>query len=131
MRYRIPKATSQELKVIRADCVNRLISDIRKLDENEGWTVEIKKNIHKRTNEQSKKWHAMVWELSKVIGYTPEELKKWVKKELGYYSVVDGVLGKMYRFESSGDWSPEKMSRAIDQLNIWAIECGHVWRFDQ
>lgn len=84
-----------------------------------------------RSLEQNSKFHALAGELAEVLGYTQEELKRAVKKELGFYAIVDGRLGKMYRWESSADWDTVKMSKAIELLNLWAIECDHVWRFEQ
>ena len=100
------------------------------LDRDKSWTVEIKQRKHNRTLEQNSKFHAMCQELGDVLGYTCEEVKRLVKHELGFYKVIDGQVGKVARLESSADWNSEKMSRAIEQLNIWAIEVGHVWRVE-
>ena len=100
------------------------------LDRDKSWTVEIKQRKHNRTLEQNSKFHAMCQELGDVLGYTCEEVKRLVKHELGFYKVIDGQVGKVARLESSADWDSEKMSKAIEQLNIWAIEVGHVWRVE-
>ena len=98
------------------------------LDQQKSWTIEIKQRKQGRTLEQNSKFHAMCAELAKVLGYTDGELKRLTKHELGFYTVVNGPAGKVARLESSADWDAEKMSRAIEQLNLWAIEVGHVWR---
>ena len=100
------------------------------LDQNRSWLVEIKQRKQGRTNDQNSKFHAMCAELADVLGYTSGELKRLTKHELGFYTVVNGRAGKVARLESSADWDAEKMSRAIEQLNIWAIEVGHVWRIE-
>jgi predicted dithiol-disulfide oxidoreductase (DUF899 family) len=100
------------------------------LDPQKDWVIEIKKHVERRTNDQNSKFHAMCGELADVIGYTDGELKRLIKHELGFYTVVNGPVGKVARLESSADWNTEKMSRAIEQLNMWAIEVGHVWRID-
>ena len=97
------------------------------LDRDKSWTVEIKQRKHNRTLEQNSKFHAMCNELADVLGYTEGEMKRLVKHELGFYTVVDGPVGKVARLDSSADWATDKMSRAIEQLNLWAIEVGHVW----
>ena len=101
------------------------------LDQQKAWTVEIKKRVDRRTLDQNSKFHAMCSELGDAIGYTAEEMKRLLKHELGFYTVVDGPVGKIARLETSADWDTEKMSRAIEQLNIWAIDVNHVWRLDK
>ena len=100
------------------------------LDKQKNWVVEIKQRKQGRTLEQNSKFHAMCAELADVLGYTDGELKRLTKHELGFYTVVDGPAGKVARLESSADWDAEKMSKAIEQLNLWAIEVGHVWRVE-
>lgn len=130
MKYRIPQATIIETKAIKADCVSRLCRDIRQLDDANSYTVTITPNRDRRTLDQNSKFHAMAQELGDVLGYTCDEIKRLVKHELGYYEVVDGKVGKVARLDSSADWDTEKMSRAIEQLNLWAIEVGHLWRVE-
>lgn len=130
MRYRIPQATIPETKAIKADCIGRLIGDVQRLDDANSYTVTITQNRDRRTTDQNSKFHAMCQELGDVLGYTCEEVKRLVKHELGFYQVVDGKVGKVARLDSSADWDTEKMSRAIEQLNIWAIDVGHVWRIE-
>lgn len=130
MRYRIPQATIPETKAIKADCIGRLIGDVQRLDDANSYTVTITQNRDRRTTDQNSKFHAMCQELGDVLGYTCEEVKRLVKHELGFYQVVDGKVGKVARLDSSADWDTEKMSRAIEQLNIWAIDVAHVWRIE-
>ena len=131
MKYRIPKATIPETKAIRHDCVGRLIMDLRNLDLDNSYTVTITQNRDRRTTDQNSKFHAMCQELGDVLGYTCDEIKRLVKHELGFFEVVDGKVGKVARLDSSASWNTEKMSRAIEQLNLWAIEVDHVWRVEQ
>jgi hypothetical protein len=131
MKQAIPKAQNPETLEIRKVCIANVIRELHSLDENEAYTVKIERNRDRRTLDQNSKFHAMASELAGVVGYTPDELKRAVKKELGFYRIVSGPLGSLYRWESSADWDTEKMSRAIEQLNAWAIECDHVWRLDQ
>lgn len=130
MRYPIPKATTADTKLIRSIAIATVSKALGELSDDERYTVKIERHRERRTLEQNSKFHAMASELAEVLGYTQEELKRAVKKELGFYSIVDGQLGKVYRWESSADWNTEKMSRAIEQLNQWSIECDHVWRLD-
>lgn len=130
MKYRIPKATIIETRAIKADCVHRLCQDLRQLDDGDSYTVTIVTNRDRRTTDQNSKFHAMAQELGDVLGYTCDEIKRLVKHELGYYEVVDGKVGKVARLDSSAAWDIEKMSRAIEQLNLWAIEVDHVWRVE-
>lgn len=130
MKYNIPQATIPETMLIRKMCINNMIEDVTKLDTNASYTVTIKANRDRRTTDQNSKFHAMCQELGDVLGYTCEEVKRLVKHELGFYQVVDGKVGKVARLDSSADWDTEKMSRAIEQLNLWAIEVGHVWRVE-
>lgn len=128
IEQRIPKADIPQTAEIRQVCVANVISALHTLDEGKAYTVKITEQRDRRTVDQNSKFHAMCQELGDALGYTCEELKRLVKHELGYYKHIDGPVGKIARLESSADWSTEKMSRAIDQLNIWAIEVSHVWR---
>ena len=131
MRYNIPKATIPETMLIRKTCVNRVMHDLHDLDTEASYTVTVTQNKDRRTLDQNSKFHAMAQELGNVLGYTCDEIKRLVKHELGFYDVVSGPVGKVARLDSSADWDTEKMSRAIEQLNLWAIEVGHVWRLDK
>jgi len=107
------------------------MDDLHDLDGDKSYTVTVKQKRDRRTVDQNSKFHAMCQELGNVLGYTFDEVKRLVKHELGFYTVIDGSVGKVARLESSADWDTEKMSRAIEQLNLWAIECDHVWRLDK
>ncbi len=131
MTYNIPQATIPETQYIRKVCINRLMDDLHNLDGDKSYTVTVKQKRDRRTVDQNSKFHAMCQELGNVLGYTFDEVKRLVKHELGFYTVIDGSVGKVARLESSADWDTEKMSRAIEQLNLWAIECDHVWRLDK
>ena len=130
MRYRIPKATIPELAAIREQQIGRIMGNLRQLDKETVFAVTITAAKDKRTLDQNNKFHAMCQELGDALGYTCEELKRLVKHELGFYTVVDGAVGKVARLDSSANWDTEKMSRAIEQLNLWAIDVGHVWRVE-
>jgi len=130
MRYRIPKATIPELAAIREQQIGRIMGNLRQLDKETVFAVTITPAKDRRTLEQNNKFHAMCQELGDALGYTCEELKRLIKHELGFYTVVDGAVGKIARLDSSANWDTEKMSRAIEQLNLWAIEVGHVWRVE-
>lgn len=130
MKYRIPQATIPETKLLRKTCVNRVMDDLANLDDDNSYTVTVTRNRDRRTVDQNSKFHAMCQELGDVLGYTCDEIKRLVKHELGFYEVVDGKVGKVARLDSSADWDTEKMSRAIEQLNLWAIEVDHVWRVE-
>lgn len=84
----------------------------------------------KRSTDQNSKWHAMAGELAQELGYTPEELKRLAKHELGRYTVIDGPVGKIKRLQSSADWTFDEMSEAIELLNRWATEVNHRWRVE-
>ena len=131
MKYRIPQATIPETKAIKADCISRLIGDVQRLDDANSYTVTITQNRDRRTLDQNSKFHAMAQELGDVLGYTCEEIKRLVKHELGFYEIIDGAVGKVARLDSSANWNTEKMSRAIEQLNAWAIEVNHIWRIEE
>ena len=130
MRYRIPKATIPELAAIREQQIGRIMGNLRQLDKETVFAVTITPAKDRRTLEQNNKFHAMCQELGDALGYTCEELKRLINHELGFYTVVDGAVGKIARLDSSANWDTEKMSRAIEQLNLWAIEVGHVWRVE-
>ena len=130
MKYRIPQATIPETKLLRTTCVNRVMDDLANLDDDNSYTVTVTRNRDRRTVDQNSKFHAMAQELGDVLGYTCDEIKRLIKHELGFYEVVDGKVGKVARLDSSADWDTEKMSRAIEQLNLWAIEVDHVWRVE-
>lgn len=130
MRYRIPKATIPELAAIREQQIGRIMGNLRQLDKETVFAVTIMPAKDRRTLDQNNKFHAMCQELGDALGYTCEELKRLVKHELGFYTVVDGAVGKVARLDSSANWDTEKMSRAIEQLNLWAIDVGHVWRIE-
>lgn len=110
--------------------MNNIQYALMNLSSQKDWVVEIKEVKQRRTNDQNSKFHAMCAELADVLGYTAGEMKRLTKHELGFYTVVDGLAGKVARLESSADWDAEKMSRAIEQLNLWAIEVGHIWRVE-
>ena len=107
-------------------CVAAAIAAIRALEPKRTMVVTISER--KRTSDQNSKWHAMAGELAQELGYTAEELKRLAKHELGRFTVIDGPVGKIKRLQSSADWSVEEMSEAIELLNRWAAEAGHVWR---
>lgn len=130
MTYNIPKVTIEETQAIRRNCIERIIDAIQNLENDRAYTVKITQNKDRRTLDQNSKFHVMCQELGDTLGYTCEEVKKLVKNELGFYEIIDGNLGKVKRLDSSADWDTEKMSRAIEQLNIWAIDCGHRWRVE-
>lgn len=130
MRYRIPKATIPELAAIREQQIGRIMGNLRQLDKEIAFAITITPAKDRRTLDQNNKFHAMCQELGDALGYTCEELKRLVKHELGFYTVVDGAVGKIARLDSSANWDTEKMSRAIEQLNLWAIDVGHVWRVE-
>ena len=94
------------------------------------WSVEIKQHRKRRTTDQNSKFHAMCQELGQEVGYTCEELKRLVKKEIGACQIVDGPLGKVLRFESSADWDRQRMAEAIELLYRWGIDADHVWRVE-
>ena len=127
---RIPKVEIPQHEQIRQVCIANVISELHTLDPSKAYVVKISEQRNRRTIDQNSKFHAMCQELGDVLGYTCEEVKRLVKHELGFYKVIDGQVGKVARLESSADWDSEKMSRAIEQLNIWAIEVGHVWRVE-
>ena len=127
---RIPKVKIPQHEQIRQVCIANVISELHTLDPSKAYVVKISEQRNRRTIDQNSKFHAMCQELGDVLGYTCEEVKRLVKHELGCYKVIDGQVGKVARLESSADWNSEKMSRAIEQLNIWAIEVGHVWRVE-
>ena len=127
---RIPKVEIPQHEQIRQVCVANVISALHTLDPSKAYVVKISEQRNRRTIDQNSKFHAMCQELGDVLGYTCEEVKRLVKHELGFYKVIDGQVGKVARLESSADWDSEKMSKAIEQLNIWAIEVSHVWRVD-
>ena len=130
MRYRIPKATIPELAAIREQQIGRIMGNLRQLDKEIAFAITITPAKDRRTLDQNNKFHAMCQELGDALGYTCEELKRLVKHELGFYTVVDGAVGKVARLDSSANWDTEKMRRAIEQLNLWAIDVGHVWRVE-
>jgi hypothetical protein len=130
MRYRIPKATIPELAAIREQQIGRIMGNLRQLDKETAFAITITPAKDRRTLDQNNKFHAMCQELGDALGYTCEELKRLIKHELGFYTVVDGAVGKIARLDSSANWDTEKMSRAIEQLNLWAIDVGHVWRVE-
>lgn len=109
-------------------CVAAAISAIRELKPDRVRTITI--GERKRSLDQNSKWHAMAGELAEEIGYTPEELKRLAKNELGRFTVIDGPCGKIKRLQSSADWDKDEMSEAIELLNRWAAEVGHRWRVE-
>lgn len=109
-------------------CVLAAIAAIRELKPDQTWVVTLTKR--KRTNEQNSKWHAMAGELANEIGYTPEELKRLAKNELGRYTIIDGPCGKVKRLDSSADWDKDEMSEAIELLYRWGAEVEHRWRVE-
>jgi len=115
----------------RARALAMINQQLLHLDVTKSYVVTIGQWRENRSLEQNSKFHVLAGELADVLGYTQEELKRAVKKELGFYSIVDGRLGKMYRWESSADWDTLKMSQAIELLNAWAIECDHIWKIEQ
>ena len=44
--------------------------------------------------------------------------------------ILDGPLGKVWRFESSADWDRQRMAEAIELLYRWGIDADHVWRVE-
>jgi hypothetical protein len=123
MKYQLQSVTWSRV-------MNNIQYALMNLDKQKNWLVEIKEKKDSRSLEQNNKFHAMCQELGDAIGYTAEEMKRLAKHELGFYTVVNGPVGKIARLDSSADWDTEKMSRAIEQLNIWAIEVGHIWRIE-
>ena len=111
-----------------SQCVAAAISAIRELTPAQTYVVTIKKR--QRTLDQNSRWHAMAGELAEEIGYTPEELKRLAKNELGRYTIIDGPCGKIKRLQSSADWDKDEMSEAIELLHRWAAEVGHRWRVE-
>lgn len=130
IEQKIPKADIPQTREIRQVCIANVISALHTLDDDKAYTVKISKQRQKRTIDQNSKFHAMCHELGDTLGYTCEEVKRLVKHELGFYKVIEGQVGKIARLESSAEWDAEKMSRAIEQLNLWAIEVSHVWRVE-
>lgn len=127
---KIPKADIPQTREIRQVCIANVIAQLHTLDDDKAYTVKISRDRQKRTIDQNSKFHAMCQELGDTLGYTCEELKRLVKHELGFYKVIQGQVGKVARLESSAEWDAEKMSRAIEQLNLWAIEVSHLWRVE-
>ena len=139
MRYRIPKATIPELAAIREQQIGRIMGNLRQLDKETVYEVTIGKAKDKRTNDQNRKFHAMCRELADFVGYNEEEMKVKVKHALGYYETVKNPVYNpddpdsypcIFVYPSSATYEPEKMSRAIEQLNLWAIDVGYVWRVE-
>lgn len=111
---------------IAANC----IAAIKALDPGKSWTVEVKPMARRRSLDQNARFHAMCQELGDTCGYTCEELKRAVKKELGRYAMIDTPAGKMARWESSADWSKQQMAEAIELLIRWGADVGHRWRVE-
>ena len=111
----------------RSRVIRNLFDQIERLPADKAWTVVVKKFVRQRTTDQNSRFHAMCTELGNAVGYTCEELKKLVKKELGRYQTIDGPMGRVIRFQSSADWNSVEMSEAIELLHRWAIEAEHVW----
>jgi hypothetical protein len=109
-------------------CIAAAMQAIRELPGDRTMVVTISER--KRTSDQNSKWHAMAGELAQELGYTPEELKRLAKHELGRYVVIDGPIGKIKRLQSSADWDVTEMSEAIELLHRWAAEVGHRWRVE-
>ena len=130
IEQKIPRADIPQTREIRHVCIANVIAQLHTLDDDKAYTVKISRDRQKRTVDQNSKFHAMCQELGDTLGYTCEEMKRLVKHELGFYKVIEGQVGKIARLESSAEWDAEKMSRAIEQLNLWAIEVSHVWRVE-
>ena len=109
-------------------CIAAAIAAIRELEPRKTMLVTITER--KRSTDQNSKWHAMAGELAQELGYTPEELKRLAKHELGRYTIIDGPVGKIKRLQSSADWTVDEMSAAIELLHRWAAEVGHRWRVE-
>jgi len=127
VKYIIPKGLDAPGRAIKIGFCQDVIA---LLPPEKTWSVEIKQYRKRRTTDQNAKFHAMCQELGQEVGYTCEELKRLVKKEIGACQIVDGQLGKVWRFESSADWDRQRMAEAIELLYRWGIDADHVWRVE-
>ncbi len=86
--------------------------------------VEITNYRKNRSGEQNKKWHAMVRDIAKELGYTPIEMKTIIKYALGYYHEIQGKSGILMVFVETSKMKVDELITLIDQTYFWASEKG-------
>ena len=88
------------------------------------YTVTIKRFIRPRTLDQNAKLHAMIRELALHVGHTPEEVKEFIKAELGPVKTIKiGDASKTIP-QGSSEWDVEICSYVIEELYRIGAEVG-------
>ena len=77
-----------------------------------------------RTLEQNNKFHALIRDLSVLMGYTPEEMKSIVLYALGYYHEIQGKQRSIMVFDETHKMKVDELSTLIEQTLMWAAEKG-------
>lgn len=94
------------------------------LSEDDDVEVEVRQRRKEKTHQQRKTWHKLLRDWGKEIGYTTNEMKNVVKRELMEVKVIE-VGGKRYEvFPSSEDEDRYGYSELIDGTLRLAAESG-------
>lgn len=96
------------------------------LEEADDLEVEIRQRRKEKTHAQRGTWHALLRDWGREVGYTLQEMKQVVKRELMGTSFIE-VHGKRYEiFPSSEDEDRYGYSRLIDDTLMLAAKQGIV-----
>lgn len=100
------------------------VLNVLTLDEQDDIEIEIRQRRKEKTHLQRKTWHTLLRDWGREIGYTTNEMKNVVKRELMGTKVIK-VGGKDYEiFPSSEDEDRYGYSELIDGTLRLAAESG-------
>lgn len=94
------------------------------------WTVDIKRFHRPRTLDQNSKLHAMIAELAEHVGYTPAEVKDYLKAEHGFVKVIE-INGKERTVPmGTSEMNVQQLSYLIEELYRVGAEVGCQYAAD-
>lgn len=86
--------------------------------------LEVKRYKPPRSLSQNAKLHVMVNELANHVGYSPSELKEWVKREYGVYQEIT-ILGSTTNIPlSTTSYTKQQMAELIGHIERIGAELG-------
>jgi hypothetical protein len=101
-----------------------LVDELKKLDLNKHWVIEIKEKRNNRTNEQNARlWGFLYPSLSNYFGYTVDEIHILMgAKFLKQLKIINNETVEVIK--STTSLSIEDMISYQQQIEIWATQMG-------
>lgn len=121
-RYPFPKNDP----ATRARHARFVVDQLAKLPESRDWLVEIKPLTKDRTSPQNRYLHAMLGEIAKESGHTPDEVKEALCRKFLGSQRLDLFGESVERRRSTTTLNTTECAALCDQIRAWAAEQGLI-----